>query len=109
MTRRSSSRNPKTPSTMERTGCDKSGLDSVNDGDEAYTPEQFKATASMTGMTTDEQGNRCSILPGSSRPSKVRPASISKNKAIASFAPSARPSSSSKEETKGPKKSLLEQ
>ena len=62
----------------------------------------------MAGMTTDEQGNRLSILPGSSRPSKMRPASGDKNKAIASFAPSARPSSSSKEETKGPKKSLLE-
>ena len=99
--RRRSSRNEKTPSTVERTGyVPSSKLD--DDGDDAYTPEQFKATASITGMTTDEQGNRCSILPGSSRPSKAKPASGDKNKAIASFA------SEDVEETKGPQNSMLE-
>ena len=110
MTRRSSSRNPKTPSTLDKTGYDKSGLGSANnaDDDDAYTPEQFKATASMAGMTTDEQGNRLSILPGSSRPSKKRPDSQDKNKAIAGFAIKQR-DSSSREESKGPKKTVLEQ
>ena len=55
-------------------------------------------------MTTDEQGNRLSILPGSSRPSKARVASLEKNKSIASFA-----DSSAQEESKKPKKSHLEQ
>ena len=100
---RSSSRiNPKTPSTMERTAINKSH-GSGDQGDDAYTPEQFKATASITGMTTDEQGNRLSILPGSSRPSKARVASMEKNKSIASFA-----DSSAQEESKKPKKSHLE-
>lgn len=57
-----------------------------DDGD-AYTPEMFKASASAaTGQTTDEQGNRLSLLPGSSRPSKKRISSIEpSSKAIASF------------------------
>ena len=88
--RRTSARNPKTPSTMERTGGLKSSLcDEDNDGgDDAYTPQCFKATSgsALGQQTTDEQGNRCSILPGSSRPSKTRPASTDKSKTtIASF------------------------
>lgn len=104
--RRKSTRSnaPKTPSTMERTGYNKS-LESGNngDGDDAFTPEQFKATASMTGMTTDEQGNRLSILPGSSRPSKGKAsaAGASDEKKIASFA-----SATDVEETKQPKTML---
>ena len=62
-----------------------------DDGDDAYTPAQFKAAGfSAAGMTTDEQGNRMSLLPGSSRPSKTRPASNGKeDKTIASFSSSA--------------------
>ena len=87
--RRTSSRNPKTPSTMERTGGggrrSSSRKIDIDDDDDAFTPEQFKATTASysgatAGQTTDEQGNRLSLLPGSSRPSKQRPASIDKNK-----------------------------
>ena len=55
MARRSSARNPKTPSTLDKTGYEKGGMESVNnaDDDDAYTPEQFKATASIAGLTTD--------------------------------------------------------
>jgi hypothetical protein len=92
--RRTSQRNPKTPSTMERTGTNKSSAIGNDDGDDgAYTPECFKATTSSMGQATDDQGNRCSILPGSSRPSKARPSSSTdKNKAIASFEETKKPS-----------------
>ena len=65
---------------------------SIMEDQDAYTPEQFKADGSVTNMTTDEQGNRNSILPGSSRPSKVKSSSDDKeDKVIASFAESAQP------------------
>ena len=103
MTRRSSqSRNknhhPDTPSTLDKTGYEKSGIvgsvltrrGAHGADDLAYAPEQFKATASIAGLTTDEQGNRLSILPGSSRPSQKRPATLTdRDKTIASFAPGA--------------------
>ena len=79
---------------MERTEGNVTSKQENND-DDMYTPEQFKATAS-SGLATDEQGNRVSILPGSARPSKTRP---EQSKTIASF-----------EETKksAPKKTGLE-
>ncbi len=93
--RRTASRNPKTPSTMERTAANKSVSGNNDLEEEAYTPECFKATASAEGQgqATDEQGNRCSILPGSSRPqSKNRTSSTGKSKAIASFEEGKKPS-----------------
>ena len=45
---RQSSRDLKTPSTMERTGPNKaSGNHNYADKEDAYTPQQFKATASI--------------------------------------------------------------
>ena len=90
--RRTASRNLKTPSTMERTAANKSVSGNNDLDEEAYTPECFKATACGEGQATDEQGNRCSILPGSSRPSKNRTSSTGKTKAIASFEESKKPS-----------------
>jgi len=50
--RRTSARNPKTPSTLERTGANKSSLcdDDNEGGDDAYTPECFKATSSASAI-----------------------------------------------------------
>ena len=72
----------KTPSTLERTATAKTINESLDD--DAYTPEQFKASFTSGGQATDEQGNRLSILPGSSRPSKQRTSSTDKA-AVASF------------------------
>lgn len=52
--RRTSARNPKTPSTMERTGAMKSSICDEDNDDEAYTPECFKATSTLGQQTTDE-------------------------------------------------------
>jgi len=82
--RKPSAQAMKTPSTMERTNYNKSGSFNKTGGEGAQTPEQFKATVTVAGVATDDQGNRCSILPGSSRPSKVRAAGDS-CKVIAGF------------------------